>query len=117
MRKTVCVALITVLPFLPACERVADLLEMPNPVRETADAEAIGGACRQTGRSIEDCYALNPESQKAAIFAGWKSMNGYMVEQGLKEVPSVVAHGGQQPSHEPTQSAVAPDPQTQLTAH
>ncbi|MDR2881919.1 MAG: hypothetical protein LBV29_08500 [Azoarcus sp.] len=91
MRKTICFVLVGAMLFLSACDRVADLLEMPNPARETADAEAIGSACRQTGRSIEDCYVLNPSSQKAAVFAGWKSMNDYMLERNLKEVPSVVS--------------------------
>ena len=75
---------------MSGCDRLADALEIPNPAKEIANAEAIGGACRQTGRSIEDCYTLNPDAQKAAIFSGWKSMNGYMMEHNLKEVPSVV---------------------------
>jgi len=111
MRKTVCFTLTAMLPFLSACDRVADMLEMPNPTRETANAEAIGGACRQTGRSIEDCYALNPESPKASVFAGWKSMNEYMAEHSLKEVPSVVPSA--QTSPEPIQPAVAMQPATQ----
>jgi hypothetical protein len=90
MRKTVCFALAAVLPFLFACDRIADTLEMPNPGKEIAEAEAIGSGCRQSGRSIEDCYALNPDAQKAAVFSGWKSMNEYMAERELKEVPSVV---------------------------
>ena len=91
MRKTVSIALVAVLLLMTGCDRFAELLELPNPGRENANAEAIGSACRQTGRSIEDCYALNPDVQKAAIFAGWKSMNGYMMEHNLKEVPSVVS--------------------------
>ncbi|MCL2644432.1 MAG: hypothetical protein FWD51_03125, partial [Betaproteobacteria bacterium] len=82
---------------------------MPNPTRETANAEAIGGACRQTGRSIEDCYALNPDAQKSDIFTGWKSMNEYMVENNLKEVPSVVPREqALSPSSGLSQSAEAP---------
>jgi hypothetical protein len=67
------------------------MLEMPDSSREAAEAEAIGSGCRHSGRSIEDCYALNPDSQKAAVFSGWKSMNEYMTERELKEVPSVVS--------------------------
>lgn len=92
MRKTVCFALTAVLPFLSACDMLADMLEVPNSPKEVAEAEAIGSGCRQTGRSIEDCYALNPQAQKAAVFSGWKSMNEYMAEHNLKEVQSVVAH-------------------------
>jgi hypothetical protein len=90
MRKTVCFALVAVLPFLSACDRLADMLEMPDPGKEVAEAQAIGSGCRQSGRSIEDCYTLNPDAQKSAVFAGWKSMNEYMAERELKEVPSVV---------------------------
>jgi len=107
MRKTVFFVLVLLL--VTACDRLADMLELPNPGREVANAEAIGSACRQTGRSIEDCYALNPDVQKAAIFAGWKSMNGYMMEHNLKEVPSVV-------SRTETQAGVD-TPQPQVAAH
>jgi len=107
MRKAVCFALVVVLPLLSACDRLADTLEMPNPAREAADAEAIGSACRQTGRSIEDCYALNPDSRKADIFSGWKSMNEYMMERNLKDVPSVVPHTGLQTNIDTPQPQVA----------
>jgi len=107
MCKAVCLVLTAVLPLLSACDRLADILEMPNPAREAADAEAIGSACRQTGRSIEDCYTLNPGSRKADIFSGWKSMNDYMLERNLKEVPSVVSRteaSVPQPSNEPAKN-------------
>ena len=29
--------------------------------------QAVGSACRQSGRAIEDCYTLNPKATKAAI--------------------------------------------------
>ncbi|MDR1661444.1 MAG: hypothetical protein LBR95_03320 [Azoarcus sp.] len=92
MCKTLRLVLVAVLPFLSACDRLADLLEIPDPAKDAAKAEAegqaIGSACRQTGRSLEDCYTLNPEAQKAAIFMGWRAMNDYMMEHDLKEVPS-----------------------------
>ena len=91
MRKTFCLALAAaMLPLVSGCDRLADLLDIPDPARDAADAQAIGSACRQTGRSIEDCYALNPNAQKSAVFSGWKSMNDYMMEHNLKEVPSMV---------------------------
>ncbi|MDR2093482.1 MAG: hypothetical protein LBP58_09270 [Azoarcus sp.] len=92
MHKTLCFILAALLPLLSACDRLAELLDIPDPARDAAEAEAegqaIGSACRQTGRSLEDCYTLNPEAQKAAIFTGWKAMNDYMMEHNLKEVPS-----------------------------
>lgn len=117
MRKTVCIILAAALPLLSACDRLADMLELPDPTQEAADAEAIGSACRQTGRSIEDCYALNPDAQKAAVFLGWKSMNDYMMEHNLKEVPSVVARNAPSLPAQPPQLLVPPAPQPQVAAH
>lgn len=81
---------------LSACEQLSNALDLPDPQKTAALAEAegkaIGGACRQTGRSLEDCYALNAKAQKAAIFAGWREMNDYMMQNNLPTVPSQVAH-------------------------
>lgn len=49
-----------------------------------AEGKAIGGACRQTGRPLEECYSLNPKAQKAAVFAGWRDMDGYMRENKIE---------------------------------
>ncbi|MDR2925170.1 MAG: hypothetical protein LBU76_04375 [Azoarcus sp.] len=121
MRKTIYFALVATLPLLSACDRLADTLELPNPVKEAADAEAIGSACRQTGRSIEDCYTLNPDAQKASVFTGWKSMNDYMMEHSLKEVPSVVARNEPNPPaaapQPPPQILIPPAPPPQVAAH
>jgi hypothetical protein len=97
MTRIACLALAAALPLLSACDQLSEMLEIPNPAQEAARAEAegqaIGSACRQTGRSLEDCYVLNADAQKAAIFAGWKSMNDYMLEHNLKEVPSQLPPG------------------------
>ena len=59
---------------------------------ETEDeAKAIGGACRYALRGIEDCYALNPKASKAAVFAGWKDMDGYMRENKIEGIPASAA--------------------------
>ncbi|UTH73110.1 hypothetical protein [Chromobacterium sp. IIBBL 290-4] len=50
----------------------------------TKDADkAIGASCRQTGRSLEECFQRNSDSDKAAIYAGWREMNEYMVKNKL----------------------------------
>jgi hypothetical protein len=77
---------------LTACER----LGLADPAKEAAlreaDARATGSACRHAGRGIEDCYALNPDAARAAVYAGWKEMNDYMRENNIAEVkPSVQA--------------------------
>ena len=71
---------------LTGCEE----LGIPDPEKEAArkqaEGEAIGSACRQTGRALEDCFERNPKSPKAAIFAGWRSMNDYMTENNIPTV-------------------------------
>lgn len=44
---------------------------------------ATGAACRQTGRSLEECYRRNPDADRAQIFAGWREMHEYMTKQQL----------------------------------
>lgn len=71
---------------LTACDR----LGVPDPARDAAikeaDSRATGSACRHAGRGIEDCYALNPDAARAAVYAGWKEMNDYMRENNIQEV-------------------------------
>lgn len=55
--------------------------------RKEADGKAIGGACRHAGRAIEDCYTLNRRADRAAVYAGWREMNEYMLENKLEAVP------------------------------
>ncbi|MBC3875950.1 hypothetical protein [Undibacterium flavidum] len=78
------------------CLGGCDRLGLPDPAKEAAaheaDARATGSACRHAGRGIEDCYALNPDAARAAVYAGWKEMNDYMRENNIAEVkPSVNA--------------------------
>jgi hypothetical protein len=54
--------------------------------RREAEGKAIGGACRHAGRAIEDCYVLNRKADKGAVFAGWREMNDYMIENKLEVV-------------------------------
>ncbi len=46
--------------------------------------KAVGAACRQTGRSLEACYARNPDADKAQIYAGWREMHEYMAKNKLE---------------------------------
>jgi hypothetical protein len=82
------------------CDMLGELLDIPNPARENAmkeaEGRAIGSACRHAGRSLEDCYALNPSSEKAAVFTGWRDMNDYMMEHKLDVVPSRLVPGARQ---------------------
>lgn len=96
-------------PVLAGCEMLYQLLEIPNPKKEAeiADSEgrAIGSACRHAGRSLEDCYILNPKADKASIFKGWRDMNDYMTLNSMEVVPSQLT-----PTTAP---APQPDPRTE----
>ena len=65
-----------------------------------ADGKAIGSACRQSGRALEDCYTLYAKASKAAIFAGWQNMDGYMRDNNISEVipDTVEPPGGKKPA-------------------
>ena len=73
---------------LAACEQLG--IEDPAKVAAAAAAardangKAVGAACRQSGRALEDCYALNPKDQKSSIFAGWRDMDGYMRDNKIE---------------------------------
>jgi len=58
--------------------------------RREVDGKAVGGACRHAGRAIEDCYALNRKSERAAVYAGWREMNDYMRENKIEPVLPVL---------------------------
>jgi hypothetical protein len=70
---------------LTGCDLVMQKLNRP-----AADGQAIGAACRHTGRALEDCYTLNPRIGRADIYAGWRDMDTYMRKNKIAEVPAVV---------------------------
>lgn len=71
---------------LAGCEQLG--IETPAQVAAARDAEgrAIGGACRHSGRALEDCYNLNKRASKAAIFSGWRDMDAYMRDNAIEIV-------------------------------
>lgn len=90
--------LLLCMPLLASCDMLYDVLDIPDPQARAAAAEAegraIGGGCRHSGRSLEDCYAMNAQVSKAAVFNGWREMNDYMIANNLPEVPSQLAPPG-----------------------
>jgi len=46
--------------------------------------KALGASCRQTGRSLEECFRRNPEADKAQLYAGWREMHEYMEKHKLE---------------------------------
>jgi hypothetical protein len=83
------------------CERLG--IEDPAKAAAAREAEgkAVGAGCRHTGRSLEDCYTLNEGAPKAAVFAGWKEMNDYMVSNKMETVPSKEARAVPAPDAPP----------------
>ena len=67
-----------------------DLLGGEDPVKvaaaKEADGKAVGGACRHSGRALEDCYVMNPKAPKSAVYAGWRDMDAYMRENNIHAV-------------------------------
>lgn len=80
-------------------------IEDPNKAIAAREAEgrAIGGACRHSGRALEDCYNLNKKASKAAIFTGWRDMDAYMRENNIE----IVLPADQSPA-QPQPAPVAP---------
>jgi len=85
---------------IESSEKVAALKE--------GEGKAIGSACRHANRAIEDCYALNPRAQKAAVFAGWREMDEYMRENKLEAVAPTLDRTGAKT--EPLARAAADSP-------
>ena len=85
------VSLFIALTMIGGCDR----LGIADPAKEAAikeaDARATGSACRHAGRAIEDCYTLNPDAARAAVYAGWKEMNDYMRENKIENVKPEIA--------------------------
>ncbi|HEY4080480.1 MAG TPA: hypothetical protein VGM81_07275 [Burkholderiaceae bacterium] len=89
--------LVLILPFLlplAACDQLG--LDTPAKIAANKEAEgkAIGSACRNAMRAIEDCYTLNPKAQKAAVFAGWMEMDQYMRDNKLTGTTPVLPRPG-----------------------
>ena len=75
---------------LSACDMVQQQMGIEDPVakaaRADADGKAVGGACRQSGRAIEDCYSIYSWLPKASIYEGWRDMDAYMRDNKLETV-------------------------------
>ena len=54
--------------------------------KRQAEGMAVGSGCRYSGRALEECYGMNPKMSKAAIFNGWREMDGYMRENNIQVV-------------------------------
>lgn len=75
---------------LAGCDQVNQKLGLEDPARKEArlegEGKAVGSACRQSGRAIEDCYSIYNWLPKSAIFAGWREMDEYMRQNQIETV-------------------------------
>ena len=83
------VLLLTLLP-LTACDQLMQKMGLEDLSKKEArlepEAKAVGSACRQSGRAIEDCYSIYSWLPKAGIYAGWREMDEYMRENKLETI-------------------------------
>lgn len=89
LRTAALTCLVASTALLAGCE-IPGMGPDPKIAQREAEAKAVGGACRHALRGPEDCYALNPKSAKAAVFAGWKEMDAYMRENKLDGAASTI---------------------------
>jgi cell division septation protein DedD len=75
---------------LASCDMVQQKMgiedQTAKAAQNDADGKAVGGACRQSGRAIEDCYSIYSWLPKASIYEGWRDMDAYMRENKLDTV-------------------------------
>ncbi|MDR0673804.1 MAG: hypothetical protein LBF93_09170 [Zoogloeaceae bacterium] len=75
---------------LSGCEQLENRLGLEDPAKKAARLEAegraVGGGCRQSGRAIEDCYAIYTWVPKEAVFEGWREMDAYMRENNMQTI-------------------------------
>ncbi len=79
---------------LTGCDQLKERAGIQDPAKIEAEGKAIGSACRQAGWGIEDCFRLNPDASKPAVFTGWKEMNEYMLENNMQAMEPTVSESG-----------------------
>ena len=104
---------------LVACDQISQKLGMEDPAKKEArmepEAKAVGSACRQSGRAIEDCYSIYSWLPKAGIYAGWREMDEYMRENKLETIVPLLPPPdppGNRKKRKPAAQDTAPDTDT-----
>lgn len=79
---------------LTGCDMIQQQMGIEDPAAKAAKMEAegkaVGGACRHSGRAIEDCYAIYHWLPKAPVFAGWQEMDAYMRTNKIETIDPVL---------------------------
>jgi hypothetical protein len=105
MKLTYGLILVFLTPWLASCDQLGIESPAAEQAREEAEGKAIGSACRQTGRALEECYQINRRAPKAAIFTGWRDMDGYMRENKIEEIKPESATSPSAKTDRPLKSA------------
>ncbi|MBS1140164.1 MAG: hypothetical protein H6R13_1617 [Proteobacteria bacterium] len=104
---------------LTACDQISQKLGMEDPAKKEArmepEAKAVGSACRQSGRAIEDCYSIYGWLPKAGIYAGWREMDEYMRENKLETIVPQLPPA-EAPGNKKKKTAQQPAPETEAKA-
>ena len=84
------VGIVALLLGVSGCDMIKQKMGIEDPLEKAARAEAegkaVGGACRQSGRAIEDCYSIYSWLPKSAVYEGWRDMDAYMRDNKLETV-------------------------------
>lgn len=96
-RRWLLLPVVALLLGLSGCDQLGIETPQKQTERRMAEAKAIGGACRHAKRAIEDCYTLNPKSDKSAVYEGWREMDEYMRENNLDGIAPVVPRPSPRP--------------------
>ena len=82
---------------LSACDMIQQQMgiesQAAKDARADADGKAVGGACRQSGRAIEDCYSIYSWLPRASVYEGWRDNKLETVEPQLPPVAAPVPPG------------------------
>ena len=100
------------IPLLAIALGGCELLGGEDPAKaaaaKEAEGKAVGGACRHSGRALEDCYVMNPKAMKSAVYTGWRDMDAYMRENNIQAVvPDLVDAPAGGKKEQPAEPAAA----------
>ena len=94
LTRLLSLVVISLCPLLTGCDQIQNRLGLEDPAKKAArleaEGKAVGGGCRQSGRAIEDCYAIYTWVPKEAVFEGWREMDEYMRENNLDTIAPVL---------------------------
>ena len=103
------VLIIVLVATLAGCDQLGIESPAQTAARQEAEGKAVGSACRYSGRALEDCYDKNKRASKAAIYAGWRDMDGYMRDNKIEVVPSHIDADEAAPAKPADAAAAKPD--------